>query len=292
MLVLSIDTSTPALTVALVRVKQPHELISQWQAAGPDSSVRLDPDELLAERVVDDAFGHVEKLMPLVDEVVGVASRTLRDLSAVVVGIGPGPFTGLRVGMVTAAALGDALGIPVHGVVSHDAMAQAAASASKGGSAGPGVAEDSVAGGDFLVVTDARRKEVHVSGYRVVHDDSAVRRDEAAPAQAVAPMLRVSAAQRIVGPDVVAPADLPDLLRARQFKPRWMTGAAAPLVESFLDGDPRPIAGSVGRALVQMAHGALVTGAVPGPLTPLYLRRPDAAEPHAPKSVLGDGART
>ena len=44
------------------------------------------------------------------------AGRTLRDLDAVVVGLGPGPFTGLRVGIATAAALGDGLGVPVHGV--------------------------------------------------------------------------------------------------------------------------------------------------------------------------------
>ena len=50
----------------------------------------------------------------------------LADLDAVVTGVGPGPFTGLRVGMVTAAALGDALGIPVHGVCSLDAIARRA----------------------------------------------------------------------------------------------------------------------------------------------------------------------
>ena len=53
------------------------------------------------------------------------AGVALRDLDAVVTGAGPGPFTGLRVGMVTAAALGDALGIPVHGVCSLDAIAAA-----------------------------------------------------------------------------------------------------------------------------------------------------------------------
>jgi tRNA threonylcarbamoyl adenosine modification protein YeaZ len=67
----------------------------------------------------------------------------MADLDAVVTGLGPGPFTGLRVGIVTAAALGDARGLPVHGVCSLDAVGDGARS----------------------VVTDARRKEVHWAVY-------------------------------------------------------------------------------------------------------------------------------
>ena len=71
----------------------------------------------------------------------------VEDLEAIVVGCGPGPFTGLRVGMATAAAYGHALGLPVHGVCSLDAI---------------GI----VAGGNLLVVTDARRREVYWARYR------------------------------------------------------------------------------------------------------------------------------
>ena len=69
------------------------------------------------------------------------------DLDAVVVGCGPGPFTGLRAGMATAAAYGHALGIPVHGVCSLDAIGL-------------------LTTGETLVVTDARRREVYWARYR------------------------------------------------------------------------------------------------------------------------------
>src|SRR5690348_5025890 len=67
----------------------------------------------------------------------------MADLDAVVTGLGPGPFPGLRVGVVTAAALGDARGLPVVGVCSLDA----------------------VGSGARTVVTDARRKEVYWATY-------------------------------------------------------------------------------------------------------------------------------
>jgi tRNA threonylcarbamoyl adenosine modification protein YeaZ len=71
----------------------------------------------------------------------------MADLDAVVVGCGPGPFTGLRVGMATASAYGHALDIPVYGVCSLDAI---------------GVQTS----GQVLVVTDARRREIYWARYR------------------------------------------------------------------------------------------------------------------------------
>ena len=102
---------------------------------------------MLAERVTVDARAHAEQLTPNVLAALADAGLTVGDLGAVVVGCGPGPFTGLRVGMATAAAYGHALGIPVHGVCSLDAI-------------GIGTA------GDALVVTDARRREVYWARYR------------------------------------------------------------------------------------------------------------------------------
>jgi tRNA threonylcarbamoyladenosine biosynthesis protein TsaB len=124
--VLAIDTATPAVTAGVVR---------------------LDGVEVLAERVTVDARAHAEQLTPNVLGALADAGLTVNDLAAVVVGCGPGPFTGLRVGMASAAAYGHALGIPVHGVCSLDAI---------------GV--DST--GDALVVTDARRREVYWARYR------------------------------------------------------------------------------------------------------------------------------
>jgi tRNA threonylcarbamoyl adenosine modification protein YeaZ len=124
--VLALDTATPAVTAGLVR--------------------RADLC-VLAERVTVDPRAHAERLTPNVVAALNDAGLTMADLDAVVVGCGPGPFTGLRAGMATAAAYGHALNIPVHGVCSLDAI---------------GVRTP----GETLVVTDARRREVYWARYR------------------------------------------------------------------------------------------------------------------------------
>ena len=126
--ILAIDTATPAVTAGVVR----------RDGEGVD---------VLAERVTVDARAHAEQLTPNVVAALADAGLTVDDLDAVVVGCGPGPFTGLRVGMATAAAYAHALGVPVYGVCSLDAIGQ-----------------DTT--GDALVVTDARRREVYWARYR------------------------------------------------------------------------------------------------------------------------------
>ncbi len=133
MLVLALDTATPAVTAGVVR-------LHSREPAG-------DRFEVLAERVTVDARAHAERITPNVLAALADAVLTMADLDAVVVGCGPGPFTGLRVGMATAAAYGHALGIPVRGVCSLDAI---------------GVRTT----GETLVVTDARRREVYWARYR------------------------------------------------------------------------------------------------------------------------------
>lgn len=128
MLLLAFDTATPAVTAAL-----------------------HDGERVLAESTVVDARRHGELLVPAVDRVLGAAGRTIAEVTGVVVGVGPGPYTGLRVGLVTAASFGDVLGVPVHGVCTLDGLAWAA------GAAG--------LGGPFTVATDARRKEVYWAQY-------------------------------------------------------------------------------------------------------------------------------
>ena len=126
-IVLTIDTATPAVTAAIVKV-----------VAGV---------EVLAEHRTVDPRAHAERLTPNVLAALSDAGLAMADLDAVVVGCGPGPFTGLRVGMATAAAYGHALGIPVHGVCSLDGIGARTA-------------------GGTLVVTDARRREVYWARYR------------------------------------------------------------------------------------------------------------------------------
>jgi tRNA threonylcarbamoyl adenosine modification protein YeaZ len=125
-LILTLDTATPAVTAGIVRL--------------PDLAV-------LAERVTVDARAHAERLTPNALAALADAALRMADLDAVVVGCGPGPFTGLRAGMATAAAYGHALDIPVRGVCSLDAIGVRTA-------------------GDVLVVTDARRREVYWARYR------------------------------------------------------------------------------------------------------------------------------
>ncbi len=137
MLVLAVDTATPAVTSGLVRL---------GGGARP---------ETLASRVTDNPRAHAEVLTPQILECLADAGHTPADLDAIVVGVGPGPFTGLRVGMVTAAAFGDALGIPVYGVCTLDAIA-----------ADVRRLDGDVDGGDLLVVTDARRREIYWARYK------------------------------------------------------------------------------------------------------------------------------
>lgn len=126
MLVLALDTATPALTVGLA-----------------DVGTRIEP---LAGRVQVDPRRHGELLTPAITAVLSESGHKPTDLAAVVAGLGPGPFTGLRVGLATAEALADALAIPVYGVCTLDAI--------------------EVPDEPTLVATDARRKEVYWATYR------------------------------------------------------------------------------------------------------------------------------
>jgi tRNA threonylcarbamoyl adenosine modification protein YeaZ len=145
-LLLAFDTATPAVTAAL-----------------------HDGQRVLAETSTVDARRHGELLAPSIAKV--LAGAEPRDLTAIAVGVGPGPFTGLRVGVVTARVFGRTLGIPVHGVCTLDALARAAVDAH---------ATDQ----DFLAVTDARRKELYWARYS-------------------------AAGERLDGPAVSRPDDLP-----------------------------------------------------------------------------------
>ncbi|MER8184004.1 tRNA (adenosine(37)-N6)-threonylcarbamoyltransferase complex dimerization subunit type 1 TsaB [Kitasatospora sp. NPDC094015] len=128
MLLLAFDTATPAVTAAV-----------------------HDGTTVLAESYQVDARRHGELLLPTIDEVLRTAGVDKRRLTGIAVGVGPGPYTGLRVGLVTAAALGHALDLPVHGVCTLDAIAHQARTE---GLTGP-----------FTAATDARRKEVYWASY-------------------------------------------------------------------------------------------------------------------------------
>ena len=134
MLVLGFDTATPAVSVAL-----------------------HDGERVIAAASALDARRHSELLMPMIATIMADAGASRSDLTAIAVGVGPGPYTGLRVGLVTARVLGSVLRLPVSGVCSLDVIAASASSAAAAASASPA--------GPFLVATDARRKEVYWARY-------------------------------------------------------------------------------------------------------------------------------
>ncbi|WP_330306746.1 MULTISPECIES: tRNA (adenosine(37)-N6)-threonylcarbamoyltransferase complex dimerization subunit type 1 TsaB [unclassified Streptomyces] len=125
MLLLALDTATPAVTVAL-----------------------HDGTSVIASSSQVDARRHGELLLPAVDRVLADAGLKLDAVTGIVVGVGPGPYTGLRVGLMTADTFGLVLGVPVHGLCTLDGLAYAAE-----------------VEGPFVVATDARRKEVYWARY-------------------------------------------------------------------------------------------------------------------------------
>jgi len=213
-LLLAFDTATPATTAAV-----------------------HDGQRVLAEATTVDARRHGEVLMPMITSLLSQAGVGRDEVTAIAVGTGPGPYTGLRVGLVTARVLGAVLGVPVHGVCTLDAIAHAAI--------------DTAAGREFIVATDARRREVYWARYS-------------------------AAGQRISGPAVGSPAGLDPAVPAAGEGPRLYP-------ESF--GEPIGPSYPAASMLAEFTAERLAAGAALPPAEPLYLRRPDARVPGPPKRV-------
>jgi tRNA threonylcarbamoyladenosine biosynthesis protein TsaB len=206
---LAFDTATSQVTVAL-----------------------HDGDRVVAQYDASEAMRHGEMLAPGIAEVLRRAGAISQDVTAVAVGVGPGPFTGLRVGLVTARTMALALDIPVYGVCSLDV-----------------VAAEAIDGGleDFVVATDARRKEVYVAAY--------------------------ADGRRVSGPDVAKPDDVANL--------GPVVGRGALLYpDAFPKAEPpeHPSASVLCDVVVRERFELLDP-------EPLYLRRPDTMAPRQPKRV-------
>lgn len=200
MRVLALDTATTELVAGLANV-------SATVSGGVD---------VITEKVIS-TRAHNELLVPTIQELLEGAGLAFSDLEAIVVGCGPGPFTGLRVGMATAQALGQALGIPVYGVVTHDAVAK-------------GVDAESA-----LIVTDARRREVYwaryENGQRVAGPDVVKPAELDCPPVAFCSVPEQLAAQLSVDADEVTylPPRTAGLVAAADF-----SAPPAPLVPHYL----------------------------------------------------------
>jgi tRNA threonylcarbamoyl adenosine modification protein YeaZ len=213
-LLLAFDTATPAVTVAL-----------------------YDGAHVLAEVASADARRHGELLTPAIDKVLAGAGVTALDVTAVAVGTGPGPYTGLRAGLVTARVLGSVLGVPVYGACTLDVIASDAAPAA--------------GGQDFIVATDARRKELYWARYS-------------------------ADGLRLTEPAVSTPADI-----GAGYP---VAGVGAVLYPSLLGQriEPEyPAAATLAQVITQRLAARLPMH----PAEPLYLRRPDARVPGPPKRV-------
>lgn len=232
MLALGIDTATPMVSVSLVQYDVP-------VTTGP---VITRPPRAVArqDRLVHNAHGEV--LAGLIAAVLAEAAYGPGDLDTIGVGLGPGPFTGLRAGIVTAAAMSDALGVPAYGMCSLDAIAL------------PFAMDEN----PFVVVTDARRRQVYWAVYSEM-------------------------GTRIEGPDISEPADLAAHLRGRIDE---VTGSVTSdhreAFAGFHVSEPRWPDSAV---IASRAVSRRARDESPTPLTPMYLRRPDARPPRAPKKV-------
>ena len=211
-MLLTFDTATPLVTVAL-----------------------HDGEDVVLELVSERPLQHGEQLAPLIDRALRETGLVRQDLTAIGVGVGPGPFTGLRVGLVTARTLGFVLEIPVYGVCSLDALAVEAV-------------ETGMVDGDFVVATDARRKEVYLARYD-------------------------GAGTRLDGPLVDKPAVL-----ATEAPVVGQGAVLYPDAFPHRVGPEAPSAGWLARCVAD--ERAELTDP-----EPLYLRRPDAVAAHAAKPV-------
>lgn len=193
--------------------------------------------EVIAGASVGDQRSHAELLAETVRELLAGAGLALGDVDQVAIGVGPGPFTGLRVGIATGRTLAWLAGLSARGVCSLDVLAA------------QWVASDAAPDCDFIVTTDARRKELYWARYG-------------------------ASGVRIGEPQVSAPQALPDL-------PVGGPGAA---VHPEALGDR--IATT---APTKLDPGFFAAHAADLPdvgLEPLYLRKPDAEAPSTRKSTL------
>lgn len=222
MIVLGIDTATPALSVALV---------------GPDGT--------LASFAAEGGRRHTELLAPAIDDLCRAAGVRLGDVDAFAVDVGPGLFTGLRVGLATASALSSALGRPAVGLASTEILAEA----------------HREAGRDVVAVVDVRRFEVAWASYPAPGGPGPTTPALAAPEH----LAEVLAGIRRPGHELVVVGD--GALRYREILVPAGTSETVIDVES-----PYPSAA----VAASLARRRLVEGSVaPGPIAPVYLRQAD-----------------
>jgi tRNA threonylcarbamoyladenosine biosynthesis protein TsaB len=237
MRILAFDTATRATTAAL------------WDSEAPGGASEVRDDPLPGERPRHAAF-----LLPSIVELLEREAVSWDDIDRIAVGIGPGTFTGLRIGIATAKALSRSRGIPLVGVPTLESLALGGVLSAHGSERPSAV----------VAVIDARRREVFAAGWRLGLDAND------------APVLN----DRFLDPRALAPADLAESLRALgstavaigdgavEFRPVLeRSGASIPDDDSEL------------HRVSAINHCRLAAGlraGAPDEIRPEYLRVPDA----------------
>lgn len=225
-MILAFDTSSAAVTVAL---------------ATPDG-------EVVASSTTVDALRHGELLAPAIAAALHTAGVTPRELTGIAVGVGPGPFTGLRVGLVTARTMGEVLGIEVAGVCSLDILAR-----------------QSTLTLPVAVATDARRKEIYWALYDGPAADGSRRRLEGPSVDKPANVAHILSGLPVIGRGATLYADV--------LSPQPTTATSTGGVGEYPSAEVLAMGVATGTLVVVEPE-------------PLYLRRPDVTMSGGPKSVL------
>ncbi len=224
---------------------------------------------------------HAELLAPSIEEVCVASGCRVADIDGVAVDVGPGLFTGLRVGVATAKALAQALSVPVLGVSSLDVLAAAAAARFSVDRLADGPDDRLADGPDdgsadgperVAAVIDARRGEVFAASYRFDEggpdaDPASVRRDCADPLSpdGLAAWLA----------EVASDADRVRVVGDGALRYRSVLSGSAALDFGWVDD----LAAPPPDALARLARHRLAAGAVPDSVTDLvpdYRRPADA----------------
>lgn len=213
---------------------------------------------------------HAEQLSVVIAAALAGAGVTPTDLTGIAVGTGPGPFTGLRIGLAAARTLAFVLDVPLYGVCSLDALAAQAIQQLE-------LAPDT----ELIVATDARRREVYWAQYLVVPSWAETLPTHSAPDKAPKPLANPhtsiwpaysAAPLSLVGPRVSKPDSVEQELAA--ILPNTIVGQGTLLYPDALPATQGAPALPSAAALGQIALSRAQLG-IEQPTDPLYLRRPD-----------------
>ncbi len=242
MIVLGFDTSTPASAIGL------------RLADGATVQTRDDPRQ--GERP-----GHATRLLPLAAELLARAGLRFADVERIAVGVGPGTFTGLRIGVASARGLAQSLSAELVGVSSPLALAYAAASA------------EAVADQGVLAAIDARRGEAFAAAYSASREESVASGEPLAPRELVPPRALVPTEFGEILDQVEASGD--------NFMDWVAVGNGAVLYRDALHAlglrvpaDDSPLHRVSGEAICALAASGLAQAI--DTVLPDYRRRPDA----------------